>query len=37
MNLETVTIEDCIDAYVKRGMIAIINDGKLLGFEEKED
>ena len=37
MNLETVTIEDCLDAYEKRGMTAIINDGKLLGFNEKED
>ena len=36
MNLETVTIEDCIEAYEKKGMVAIINDGKLLGFEEKE-
>lgn len=37
MNLETVTIEDCIEAFTLRGMVAIINDGKLLGFEEKED
>ena len=37
MNLEIVTIEDCLDVYEKKGMTATINDGKLLGFEEKEN
>lgn len=35
MNLETVTIEDCVDNYYRRGRVAILNDGELLGFKEE--
>lgn len=36
MNLETVTIGDCIDMYEKKGKSAIISDGKLIGFQQEE-
>lgn len=37
MNPEAVTIQDCIDMSEKRGKSAIINDGKVVGFESEED
>lgn len=33
MNLETVTIQDCIDNYNFKGRCAILNDGKLIEFK----
>lgn len=36
MNLEAVTIQDCIDMYEKKGLCAIINSGKVVGFEKEE-
>ena len=35
MNLEAVTVQDCIDNYQLKGRVAIINDGKLQGFKEE--
>ena len=32
-----VTIDDCMDMFEKRGQAAIINDGKLLGFEKEKE
>lgn len=32
MNLEVITIQDCIDMYEKKGQATIINDGKVVGF-----
>lgn len=32
MNLEVITIQDCIDMYDKKGQSTIINDGKIVGF-----
>lgn len=32
MNLEAITIQDCIDMYEKKGQSIIINDGKVFGF-----
>ena len=32
MELENVTIQDCIDMYVMKGKVTIINDGKVEGF-----
>lgn len=37
MNKEAVTIEDLIDMNEKKGMVAIINDGKLEGFEKDDN
>lgn len=36
VNLDNVTIEDAVDMYFRKGMCAICNDGKLMGFEPKE-
>lgn len=30
------TIQDCIDKYEKEGMATIINDGKVIGFQQEE-
>ncbi len=32
MNLENVTIQDCLDMYEKKEYITIINDGKVIDF-----
>lgn len=38
MNLEAITIQDCIDMYEKKGQAVIINDEKVTGFiSEKEN
>lgn len=36
INLDAITIEDCIEMYVMKGMHAIIISGKVVGFK-KED
>lgn len=33
MNLETVTLQDCIDNYRFKGRHAVLNDGKIIGFK----
>lgn len=35
INLDAVTIQDCLDNYTYKNKAAILNDGKILGFEEK--
>ncbi len=32
MNLEVVTIQDCIDMHEKKSQATIINDGKVIDF-----
>ena len=32
IELDNITIQDCIDMYNMKDMIAIINDGKVIGF-----
>ena len=32
MNLQQVTIEDCINMYGQLGKAVVINDGRVLGF-----
>lgn len=34
MNLQAVTIQDCIDMFAMKGMVAIINDSEVVGFEK---
>jgi len=34
VNLEAVTIEDCIDMYQKKNKCVILNDGKIIEFSE---
>lgn len=36
MNLEVATIQDCIDMYDLKDQSVILNDGKVIGFVEKE-
>ncbi len=35
MNLDAITIQDCLDMYEKKGRAAVIEDGKILGFLEE--
>lgn len=37
MNMENITVQDCIDMYEKKGQAAVINDGQVLGFEQVEE
>lgn len=36
MNLEKVTVQDCIDMYDLKNQETIINDGKVIGFTERK-
>jgi len=36
LNLETVTTQDCIENYKSKGRSVILNDGKLIGFQQEE-
>ena len=36
IELDNITIQDCIDMYNMKNMIAIINDGKVVAFEKEE-
>lgn len=36
MNLGLVTIQYCIDMYDLKNQAVILNDGKVIGFTEKE-
>lgn len=36
MNLQTATIRDCLDNHQFKGQCAILNDGKLIGFQQEE-
>lgn len=35
LNLEVVTLEDCMNLYTLKGITTLINDGKLIGFVEE--
>ena len=35
IELNSVTIEDCLDLYEKRNMSTIINDGRIINFEKE--
>lgn len=37
MNLEVITIQDCIDMFELKDQSTIINDGKVIGFKGKEN
>lgn len=37
INLDTVTVQDCIDLYEKRDKITIINDSRISNFEDEKD
>lgn len=35
MNMEIITIQDCLDMCDKKGMFAIINDGNVVEFRKE--
>lgn len=37
MNMEAITLQDCIENFEKKDQAAIINDGHVLGFEQVEE
>lgn len=37
MNLEEITVQDCIDMYEKKRRYAIIENGKVTGFRNEKD
>lgn len=37
MELNNVTVQDCIDMYSMKGMVTICNDGRVVGFEKEEE
>ena len=36
MNMETITLQDCIENYEMKGQASVINDGQVLGFEQEK-
>lgn len=39
MNMETITVQDCLDMQIYKGFAVVINDGKVVEFidEQKTD
>lgn len=37
MNMDAVTVQDCIEMLEYRGMEAVIGDGRVVGFQPAED
>ncbi len=35
LNLEAVTLEDCVNLHTLKGVVTLINDGKIVGFIEE--
>ena len=35
INLDNVTLEDCIDLYKKKNIITIINDGRIINLQKE--
>lgn len=36
LNYDAISVQDCIDMYEKKDKTTIINNGKVVGFDEKE-
>ena len=36
IELDEVTLEDCIDLYEKKGIATVINNGRVINFEQGE-
>lgn len=36
MNLETISLQDCLENYKFKGQSTLINDGKVIGFQQEE-
>lgn len=37
IELDNVTLEDCVDLYEKKNVITLLNDGKIRNFEKEEN
>lgn len=37
INFEVITIEDCLEMYQKKNKCVILNDGRVLGFQEEDN
>lgn len=37
MNIEKITLEDCLDLYEKKGIVTILKDGKVIGFQKETE
>lgn len=37
VNMEVITVQDCIDMYEKKEMITLISDGKIVGFFDQKE
>lgn len=37
MNMNCMTIQDCMDMHTFKGKAVILNDGKVVGFREERD
>lgn len=35
INIDNITVGDCIELFERKNTRVIINDGKIIGFEEK--
>lgn len=35
INMDSITVGDCIELFERKNTRVIINDGKIIGFEEK--
>lgn len=35
LNLEAITLEDCMNLHTLKGVSTLINDGKIVGFVEE--
>lgn len=35
IDLNNVTLEECVDLYEKKSIISIINDGRIINFEKE--
>jgi len=34
IDLDRVTLQDCVDLYEKKGISSVINDGRIVNFEK---
>lgn len=37
LELDNVTLEDCLDLYKKKGMYTELNDGRIINFAKEDD
>lgn len=37
IELDNVTLEDCVDLYERKNMTTVINDGRIINFEKEKN